>query len=142
MSLSNFHSIQLFPFGFSIFSDRLSPCLKHTQKLYMVLSHSHNHILLCIFNWSEVSTSSRKFFPELVPCWCCLKVYFCSLFDHIIVYTWICSAMTIVLYHYCTLFKDECRQFYWQMLNSFCSDICNRFQANNTSSTELQRPPV
>ena len=51
---------------------------------------------------------------------------------------WI-GTVIIVVYQYRTLFSEACRQLYSETLKPLCIDICNRFQANNTSSAGQQQ---
>ncbi|KAH9750828.1 WD REPEATS REGION domain-containing protein [Citrus sinensis] len=62
---------------------------------------------------------------------------------HFILYTtWIGTAIIVVVFQYGTLFSEACRQLYNETLKPFCIGICNRFRANNTSSTGQLRPTL
>ena len=62
---------------------------------------------------------------------------------HIILYTtWICAPIIIAVHQYWKSFTKACRQLYNETLKPFWINICNRFQANDTSSGGQQRPTL
>ena len=109
-------------------------CYAHSEDLKSRLHRENPSQFWALIAVVSGSTSAIYLISTFIPR---------SNIGHIILYTaWVGTVIIVVVFQYGTLFSEACRQLYNETLKPFCIGICNRFRANNTSSTVNLRPTL